>query len=342
MRVFQVEKNFGIENIRARAHEPQTLTASSVRIAMRAATLNYRDLLMVTGKYNPKQPLPFIPLSDGVGEVLEVGSDVDRLSVGDRVCPLFSPGWIAGPIRENTVAHSLGGPIDGVLREQMVVQEEDAVRIPEHLSDAQAAALPCAALTAWSALFTHNTLSPGDSVLLLGTGGVSIAALQFAKAAGARVYITSSSDRKLERARALGADQTLNYRDEPNWGKAIRKLTGGRGVDHVVEVGGAGTLAQSLRAVRRGGTVSLIGVLAGSGDPQLVSAVMNMVRIQGIFVGHRTSFEAMNRAIAHHRIEPVVDSIFPATDVVGAFNTFQDQKHFGKIAIAIDDAKTSK
>jgi NADPH:quinone reductase-like Zn-dependent oxidoreductase len=218
----------------------------------------------------------------------------------------------------------------------MVCSEESVVRAPEHLTDAQAAALPCAAVTAWSAMVTQGAVAAGHTVLVQGTGGVSTFALQLAKLLGARVIATSSSDAKLERARELGADETINYRATPEWGKAARALAGGDGVDHVVEVGGAGTLDQSIRAVRPGGTISLIGVLAGGAAPvNLTPVLMQNVRIQGVLVGHRESFEAMCRAIAHHRLVPVVDRVFPFGEVREAFEHLASQAHVGKVCIAV-------
>ncbi len=334
MEAYRVDGEFGIDSIVEASLDPEPLLPGSVRLKMKAATLNYRDLLMVTGRYNPKQPLPLVPLSDGVGEVIEVGDGVTRLKVGDRVCPLFARGWLGGEMEAEVRKRTHGGPLDGTLREEMVIEAESAVAVPEHLTDVQAASLPCAGVTAWSALVTLGALKAGDDVLLLGTGGVSIMALQLAKALGARVIVTSSSDEKLARAKELGADEVVNYREDPNWGKTVRDRTGGRGVDHVVEVGGVGTLAQSLRAVRVNGTVSLIGVLAGNqADTSLLPVLMGNVRVQGVFVGHRQSFEAMNRCIAQHRIEPVVSHSLPVSEVRDALRLMERGGHFGKIAL---------
>lgn len=334
MKAYRVEEQFGIDSIVEADVAPEALVPGSVRLKMKAATLNYRDLLMVTGRYNPKQPLPLVPLSDGVGEVVEIGEGVSRVQVGDRVCPLFARGWLAGEMEPEVRKRTHGGPLDGTLREEMVIDEASLVHVPAHLSDAMAASLPCAAVTAWSALVTSGQIRAGDDVLLLGTGGVSIMALQLAKALGARVIVTSSSDEKLARAKALGADALVNYRDDPQWGKTVRELTNGRGVDHVVEVGGVGTLAQSLRAVRLNGTVSLIGVLAGTqANTSLLPVLMGNVRIQGVFVGHRQSFEAMNRCIEVHRIEPVVSETFPVSEVRDALRWMERGEHFGKIAL---------
>ena len=344
MRVWEIRDSFGLDHLqpgerpdddRERGPGPGELL-----LAVRAASLNYRDLLTVQGQYNPRQPLPLIPCSDGVGEVTAVGDGVARFKVGDRVCPTFARRWISGEATHERLRSTLGGPFDGTLTERMTVPAESAVAVPEHLTDAEAACLPCAGLTAWSALtlpgLEGRSLTPGETVLLLGTGGVAVFALQFAVLMGARAIVLSSSDEKLERARALGAWQTLNYRTQPDWGKPVREMTGGAGVDRVVEVGGAGTLESSLQAVRIGGTVVMIGVLAGHRAPLSVTAIlMKQVRVQGCLVGPRDAFEAMNRAIAAHRLRPVVDRVFPFAEVRPAFDHLAAGKHFGKVAIAV-------
>ncbi|MGH6992591.1 MAG: zinc-dependent alcohol dehydrogenase family protein, partial [Caulobacteraceae bacterium] len=238
-----------------------------VLIRMRAASLNYRDLLMVEGAYGRETPLPLTPLSDGCGIVEEVGEGVARVVPGDRVAPSFFQKWLSGPATPATQQSALGLPIPGVARELAVYSEEGLSKVPEHLTDQQVATLPCAALTAWRALFEDARLAPGASALLQGTGGVSIFGLQFARAAGLETIITSSSDAKLERARALGADHLINYRAAPEWGREARRLTAGRGVDFIMEVGGAGTLTQSLRAIALGGHIAIIGVLGGASEP---------------------------------------------------------------------------
>jgi NADPH:quinone reductase-like Zn-dependent oxidoreductase len=300
---------------------------------MRAASLNYRDLLTILGKYNPKLKLPLIPCSDGVGEVIEVGEGVTRVRPGDRVCPIFAQAWLAGEPTREKARSTLGGPLDGTLAERMVLNEEGLVKIPEHLTDEEAAALPCAAVTAWNAL-TLADIKAGATVLVQGTGGVALFALQFAKILGARVIATSSRDEKLARVRELGADETINYRETPDWGARAKELTGGTGVDVVVEVGGAHTLEQSLRGIRFGGTVSLIGNLSGSdAEVRLPLIFMQQVRVLGIFVGHRESFEAMNRAITLHRLRPVIDRVFPLEESRAAFEHMAAGDHFGKIAV---------
>lgn len=326
---------FGLDNLVPVERPDPRPGCGQVLLRMRAASLNYRDLLTVQGKYNPRQKLPLIPCSDGVGEVVELGEGVTRVRIGDRVCPIFAQQWLAGEPTREKARSTLGGPLDGTLAELMVVDQEGLVRAPDHLTDEEAASLPCAAVTAWSAL-TAAGVQAGDTVLVQGTGGVSLFALQFAKVIGARVIATSSSDDKLARVRAIGAAETINYRETPDWGVRAKELTGGAGVDLVVEVGGAGTLDQSLRAVRFGGAISLIGNLAGiDAQVRLTLIFMQHVRMLGIFVGHRESFEAMNRAIAVHGLRPVVHRVFPLEEARAAFELMAAGGHFGKICIRI-------
>ncbi len=334
MKVVELQKSFGIDNLVLTEREKPEPKRGEVLLKMKAFSLNYRDILMVEGLYNPRQPLPLIPASDGVGEVIAVGEGVSRVKVGDRVAPNFGPKWISGEPDREKLRATLGGPLDGVLAEYMVIDERSLVHIPEHLSDIEGATLPCAGLTAWSALVTHNSVKPGETILVQGTGGVSLFALMFGKMLGAKVIVISSSDEKLERARALGADETLNYKKTPEWGKAVRKLTGGQGVDHIVEVGGAETLKQSLKAIGFGGHIALIGVLTGvRSQLDLTSVFMNHVRMQGILVGHREGFEAMNEAISLHKLRPTIDKVFPFEETPAAFSYMKNEDHFGKIVI---------
>lgn len=327
---------WGLENlVLAERPEPQP-GARQVVVRVRAASLNYRDLLLIRGTYNPKQKLPIVPCSDGAGVVVAVGDGVTRVRPGDRVCPTFHQAWLAGEPSRERLRASLGGPLDGTLAEFMLLDEEGLVAIPGDLSDEQAATLPCAAVTAWNALVTEGGVVAGDTVLVQGTGGVSIFALQLGVLLGARVVVTSSSDSKLARAKELGAWEGINYKEVPAWGVRARELTGGRGVDHVVEVGGAGTFEQSLQALRPGGTLSLIGVLAGAAlELRLPAIQMRMLRVQGLLVGHRDSFEAMNRAIAHHGLRPVVDQVFPLAEARAAFEHLASGAHFGKVVVRI-------
>lgn len=333
MKVFEI-REFGIDKLAESEREQLRPGAREALVRMRAASLNFRDLMVVTGTYNPKLRMPIIPLSDGAGVVEEVGTEVTRVKPGDRVAGIFMQTWIEGPPTREKGASALGGAIDGVLREQAVFHEDGLVHVPEHLSDEEAATLPCAAVTAWHALFEHTPAAPGDVILLQGTGGVSIFALQFAKAGGLRAIITSSSDEKLKRTRELGADEVINYNQTPDWDKAARDLTGGRGVDNIVEVGGSGTIGKSLSAVRAGGSVSVIGGLTGR-EPAVspVQILMNSARVQGIYVGSRAMFERMNRAITLHKIKPVIDKVFDYRHIREALKYMQDQQHFGKICL---------
>ena len=306
-----------------------------VLVRVRATTLNFRDLAVVTGKYfGGTVQRDLIPLSDGAGEVAEVGAGVSRFAAGDRVAGTFFQTWVEGK-PPGTMA-PLGSPLDGMLAEYVVLDQDGLVVVPEHLGWEQAAALPCAGVTAWNALMVQDRVLPGETVLLLGTGGVSIFALQFARLAGARVIITSSSDEKLERARAMGADTGINYRSTPAWDTAVLEHTGGAGVNHVIEVGGSGTLARSFNSVGFGGQVTLIGVLSGhEGDTSPHGLMLKSARLQGVFVGNRAMFEGMNRAIAINGVKPVVDRIFPFDEARQAFELMAAGGHFGKIAITV-------
>jgi NADPH:quinone reductase-like Zn-dependent oxidoreductase len=305
-----------------------------VAVKVRATSLNFRDLMMIEGVYNPRVALPFVPLSDGAGDVTALGQGVSRFKDGDRVAGAFMPGWVGGRPNEAAARTALGGGGAGMLAQTVVLPAEGLVSIPEHLTFEEAATLPCAGVTAWHALVTEGRVKAGDTVLVQGTGGVSIFALQFARLNGARVILTSSSDEKLERAHTLGASDGINYKTTPDWDKTARALTGGEGVDHVVEVGGAGTLSRSLRAVKMGGSVSLIGVLTGgAAEVNTLPVLMKVVRVQGIYVGSRETFEAMNRAIALHRLRPVVDRVFPFDQARAAFEHLKSGAHFGKVVI---------
>jgi NADPH:quinone reductase-like Zn-dependent oxidoreductase len=290
----------------------------------------------VRGSYNPRQALPLVPASDGVGEVVSLGAGVTRIAVGDRVCPIFAQSWLSGEPTIAKLRSTLGGPLDGTLAEYMLIDAEGVVCAPEHLTDEEAATLPCAGLTAWNALVTLAKLKPGQSVLTQGTGGVSIFAVQLARLLGARVIATSSSNDKLSRLRELGASDLINYVENPEWGKQARSLSEGRGVDVVIEVGGGKTLAQSLRAVRPGGEISMIGILSGSASElNLLPIVMQAVRLQGVQVGHRESFEALNRAIAQAGLRPVIDRVFGFDEARQAFEHLASGAHFGKVCVRI-------
>ncbi len=333
MKSFEIQE-FGIDQLALVNREMPRPGPGEVLVRLTAASLNYRDYMMVMGTYNPKLKRPLVPLSDGVGVIEDTAPDVSRFKKGDRVAACFMQRWIDGPPTREKAASALGGAIDGVLREFAVFSEEGLVSAPSSLTDEEAATLPCAAVTAWHALFEHTPAAPGDTVLIQGTGGVSIFALQFAKAAGLRAIVTSSSDEKLAHARNLGASETINYKKTPKWEEEARKLTDGQGVDHVIEVGGSDTLPRSLRAVRMSGAVTVIGALTG-GDPTVspVPILMNSIRVQGIFVGSRAMFERMNRAIEFHRIKPVIDKTFQWTEIKEALHYMERQQHFGKICL---------
>ena len=336
MHAFAIQGSFGIENLKPFETEEPKPGYGQVLVKLHAASLNYRDMLTVSGSYNPKQPLPLIPLSDGAGEVALIGEGVGSLKVGDRVAGAFFQGWLAGPPPSTLYKVSLGGPLPGVLAEYAVFEEGCAIKFPEHFSYEQAATLPCAAVTAWRSLFVEGKLKPGETVLIQGTGGVSVFALQFAKMAGARVILTSSSDEKLAKAKSLGADETINYLKVTDWEKEVLRLTDGEGVDQVVEVGGARTLGKSLSAVRAGGFIGMIGVLSGSTEPVNIAPIlMKSIMIKGVYVGSSEMFHAMNRAIKTQKLEPIIDSVHPFGDSNEAFRSLKRAGHFGKIVIKI-------
>jgi NADPH:quinone reductase-like Zn-dependent oxidoreductase len=335
MKVFQIQDEWSIDNLTLTERPQPEPGPGQVLLKMKAASLNYRDLVVPQRGYGALTgTLPLTPVSDGVGEVIAIGEGVERVAVGDRVCPLMIQSWISGPPTMERLTSTLGGPLDGVMAEYMVLSEQGVVNASEHLSDEEAAALPCAALTAWSAVVTDGQVKAGDRVLVQGTGGVSLFALQFAKLLGAHVIVTSSSDDKLQRAVKLGADEGLNYVSTPEWGKEVRRMAGADGVDLVVEVGGQKTLPQSLRAIRAGGTINLIGVLSGLNmDVSLGLIVIRKVRLQGITVGNRDGMEAMMRAISQHAIKPVIDRTFAFEELREALDYLTRGVHFGKICI---------
>ena len=305
-----------------------------VLVKVAACSLNFRDLAIVLGTYRMPTKGDLIPLSDGAGEVVEVGAGVTRVKAGDRVAGCFYQRWIGGPPAADIHTSALGGGLDGMLRDYAVLEEAGVVRLPPHLSLEQGATLPCAAVTAWHALAEHARIVAGETVLVQGTGGVSIFALQLARLMGAQVIATSSSDDKLARAKTLGAAHGINYQAVPEWDKAVVELTGG-GVDHVVEVGGPGTLARSLRAIRVGGKVTMIGVLSGAAEINPMLIFSRRANLQGISVGSTQMFEAMNRAIAVSRLEPVIDRVFAFDEAPAAYRHLQSGRHFGKVVIRV-------
>lgn len=312
--------------------------ANEALVNIRAVSLNYRDLINLEMARPGNLVPPVVPCSDGAGEVIAVGSGVTAWKAGDRVAGTFFQEWRDGPFSMAYHGSALGGSAPGVLAQEVILSAEGMVRLPEHLSFEEGACLPCAAVTAWQALFRRGGLQAGAKVLALGTGGVSIFALQLAVAAGAEVIITSSSDEKLERARQMGAAQTVNYRTTPEWGKEVWRLTGKRGVDHVMEVGGPGTLGQSLSTVAPGGQVALIGVLTGfdAPDASLFPLVARNARLDGIYVGSRDDFEALNAFLTKHRITPVIDRVFAFAEAPVAFEHLRSGAHFGKVVIRVD------
>ena len=336
MRVFQIEGDWGIDNLRLSSRPDPRPGPGEVLLRMKASSLNYRDLVVPERGYGRKSgTLPLIPISDGVGEVVALGEGVTRVAVGDRVCPLFFQTWIAGEPSVARMAGSLGAPLDGTMAAFMCLSQEGVSKVPAWLSDEQAACLPCAALTAWSALAGCSRVGAGDRVLVQGTGGVALFALQFAKALGARVTVISSSEEKIARALGMGADDAINYVEHPQWGKVALARTDGDGYDHILELGGEKTLPQSLRAVRPGGVLSMIGVLSGSAMSTALGLVITrQVRLQGVTVGHRDAFEAMVRAIEQHRIGPVVDRVFGFEELRAGLAHLRSGRQFGKIAIS--------
>lgn len=336
MNAWEINSSGGIDALAQATRPTPTPGPHDIVVRVHAVSLNYRDLLHVLG-YVDTDRWPLVPCSDGAGEVVAVGSHVARFRTGDRVAGTFFQRWDAGGITQDVMESALGGRLPGMLAQHVCLHENGAVSIPPGWSYVQAATLPCAALTAWHALVAKGRLAAGETVLVLGTGGVSLFALQIAKMHGARVILTSSSDDKIARARALGADETINYRQHPDWEARVLELTGGRGVDHVIELGGAGTLQKSIASVRTGGHVWLIGVLTGfeaKVDP--LPILFKSVDVQGIYVGSREMFEAMNRAFAANGLTPVIDRTFPFREAREAFHCMQAAGHFGKLVVTVE------
>ncbi len=337
MRLYRLPTTNGIDDLTLLEEAPPVPGRGQVLVRMRAAALNYRDLMVATGRFSQgAAPTALIPMSDGAGEVAAIGDGVDRVAVGDRVAPTFMQAWLGGPLQARYNVTALGGNLDGVLAEYRVLDQDGVVHIPAALSFEEAATLPCAALTAWNALFGDRVLKPGETVLALGTGGVSIFAIQFARMAGAKAIVTSSSDAKLERAMALGATAGVNYARHPEWQDEVLALTGGEGVDFVVEVGGAGTLQRAAQAARFGGMIGMIGSSFAAGLVDPAPIMRKGLALRGIRIGSRDMFEAMNRAVAVHGLRPVIDTVFPFTEAKAAYRHLESQKHLGKVVIAID------
>ena len=340
-KLYRLHKFEGTEGLTLHNSEPiERPQRKQVLVRLHAASLNYRDLMISGNRYGGSVPTGVIPLSDGAGEIVEVGPEVNSLKVGDKVCGTFFENWTDGEASDENVSSALGGSAPGVLSQYRVFEETALVKFPSHLSWEEAATLPCAAVTAWSALAENgiHNVGPGNTVLIIGTGGVSLFGLQFALSAGAKVIVLSSSDAKLEKAKALGASHLINYKTHPEWHIKVKEVTNGKGVDHVLEVGGDGTLLRSLNSARRGGNVHMIGVLAKSEEKVDVGRIVLFkgIHLKGVFVGSRGNFERMNRVIEQHAIKPIVDSVFEFEQAKEAFQYLESGKHFGKIVIRID------
>ena len=337
MKAWRIVAGSQIAGLTLADEKPRALGPHDVRLRPLAASLNFRDMMIVNGWYPLAGKDPLVLGSDAAGEVVETGSAVTRFKVGDRVATSFFPDWVEGRATRAKMSSALGGGGTGVLAQEIVLGEHALVKSPSHLDFAQASTLPCAGVTAWHALFVAGQIKPGETVVLLGTGGVSIWALQLAKAAGARVIITSSSDEKLARARTLGADDTINYKQTPDWDNEVLRLTGGAGADLVLEVGGSQTIMKSISSTRLGGTVAVIGAVSGPGAAlEPMSLIASAVRLQGIYVGSREMHEALARFVEVAGIRPVVDNVFAFEELPQACGHFLGGKHFGKVVVSIN------
>ncbi len=336
MRAWEIQSDGGVDALALNERGTPEPGPGEVLVRVHASSVNYRDLSTIEDPVSRNLPYPTVPNSDAAGEVVAFGDGVDGIKPGDRVASCFFQDWQAGPISAEAMASALGGSRPGVLAEHVVLDAHGVIRVPDHLSWAEAATLPCAALTAWHALTLPRPVSPGETVLLLGTGGVSVFAQQFCRMMGAKTIVTSSSDEKLERMRTLGAGETINYRQTPEWDASILELTNNGGVDRVVEVGGPGTLQRSINAVRVGGIVGLIGILTGvAGEVSPTSIMRKSITVRGIYVGSRQMFAEMNRAIAQHELRPVIDQAFDFTDARAAYHAMRGAGHFGKLVVNV-------
>jgi NADPH:quinone reductase-like Zn-dependent oxidoreductase len=333
VKVVEIRESFGADSLQLAERPDPVPGPAQVLLKMKAFSINYRDLLVVNGLGRWKPPLGRVPVSDGVGIVVAAGTGVSRVKIGDRVSPIFYPKWLEGRVAAEKMVHALGGAAaDGVLAEYTVFDQESVIRVPAHLTDEEAATLPCAGVTAWNALSSFGNIRPGDSVVVLGTGGVSIFALQFAQLRGARVIITSSSDQKITRAKALGAHTGIDYKANPDWPNAIAELTDGAGADYVVDT--VGELKKAIAAVRLGGIVAFVGLLNGmTAEVDLVPFMGKSSRVEAVDVGSREMFEAMNKAIAFHAMRPVVDRVFGFSELREALSYLKAARHFGKICL---------
>jgi len=334
MKAYVIAEGQGLDALQLRDRDVTKPGPGEILVRMKASSINYRDFLTINHAAARGITEERIPNSDGAGIVEEVGAGVTSYKSGDRVVGCFFQDWVSGSITPKTMASALGGPIDGVLAEYVVFKENGLLPMPEHLSFEEASTLPCAALTAWNCLIESGNATAGSTALLLGTGGVSVFSLQLAKACGIRAIVTSSSDEKLARVSEMGASDVINYRTTPDWELQVQELTDGRGVDVVVEVGGAGTLEKSVEAVRVGGTISLVGVLTG-GKIDPTSIMRKSVRLQGIYVGPQAMFSKLNAALVQNKIHPVIDEVVAFDDARKAYELMQSGVHFGKIVIAM-------
>ena len=334
MRAYQIVSDGGIDALALNDCAVPKVGPSEVLVKINASSINYRDLSTIENPVPRGVPYPTIPNSDGAGDVVEVGEDVTKFKTGDRVCGIFFQQWIDGELTESDTQHMLGGTTEGMLAQYRVLPESGLVATPSHLSDEEAATLPCAALTAWNSMVETGGVTVGSTVLLLGTGGVSVAAQQICNMLGARTVVTSSSDEKLARMRDLGAWETINYRTIPDWELEVLDVTDGRGVDHTVEVGGAGTLQKSMSATRFSGSIGVIGILTG-GEVDPLAILRRSLRLRGIYVGSRRMFENMNRAIKVHKMRPIIDEIYAFEDEPQAYHDMRAAQHFGKLVITV-------
>jgi len=336
MKCVEIVATTGFDGLRLAERPTPKPSPRQVLVRMRAASFNWRDMMILKGGYMRSIPLPRIPLSDGAGEVVECGAEVTRVKPGDRVCGTFFQRWLTGPVFAEIQDAALGGTAEGVLTEYAVLEGDGVIAFPDHLSFEEAACLPCAGLTAWHGLIEAGVLRAGDTALLLGTGGVSVFGLQFARAAGANAIITSSSDEKLERAKQLGATGTLNYAKNAKWAEAVRELTGGRGADATLDVVGGDSSKSALEALRHGGHAAVIGARSGvAGDLDRRFVLQKGLRVTGINVGSRAMFEAMNRAITVAKLKPAIDKAYPLDDAITAYKDFATGRHFGKVVVRI-------
>jgi len=337
MRIYEIGSLNGLDSWQ-RAERPRpSVGRGQVLIRVHAVSLNYRDILLATGRYRYSTYVPsLIPVSDGAGEVVEIGDGVREFTIGDRVAGIFSQSWQGGDQVLEDSSTTLGGAVDGMMAEYALFDQSGVVKLPDYLTYEEASTLPVAAVTAWNALYGLKPLRPGQTVLTMGTGGVSIFAIQLAHAAGARVIATSSSENKLARARILGADETINYLSTPEWQVEVLRMTDGRGVDHVIEIGGAGTLARSIASTRPGGVVSLIGLLAAGDTIDPLPILTRGPIVRGVMVGSRETFVQLNAALTYHKLKPVIDSTFGFNEANAALHYLDKGAHVGKVVICID------